>query len=199
MTSLREERREHIIKAAIKVFGKNKFHKTKMLDIGNEAQIGKSTIYEYFDSKKNLFEEILMYIAIEYYKFMKMEVHKYKTSKEKLIAFASYHGKFMQDHLELLEGAMMDSTVISEKMGKKILSKKEEVFILLEDILKEGVESGELLEGLDTQLAACAVIGSINHSYAMQIYVRGSNIDQVNPENIIGMLYKGMAADNELN
>ncbi|HZJ99479.1 MAG TPA: helix-turn-helix domain-containing protein, partial [Tissierellaceae bacterium] len=66
MTSVREERREQIIKAAIKVFGRNNFHKTKMDDIAKEVQIGKSTIYEYFDSKKDLFEEMLVYITTGY-------------------------------------------------------------------------------------------------------------------------------------
>ncbi|MDY0235553.1 MAG: TetR/AcrR family transcriptional regulator [Gudongella sp.] len=192
MTSVREERREQIIKAAITVFGKRNFHKAKMVDIAKELQIGKSTIYEYFDSKKDLFEEMLMYIATGYYKFMKTEVGKYNNSKDKLVTFTTYHGKFMKDHLELVESAIIDTSFISEEVGKQILAKKEEVFKLLEDILIEGVESGELLEGLDTQLAACAVIGSINHSFAMQIYVKGLDADGVNPEKIIEMLYKGM-------
>ena len=192
MTSIRQERREQIIKAAIKVFGKNNFHRTKMDDIAKEVQIGKSTIYEYFDSKKDLFEEMLMYIATGYYKSMKIEVEKWDSSKDKLIAFTIYHGKFMRDHLKFVESAMMDKNLISEKMGKQILSRKEAVFRLLEDILKKGVLSGELVEDIDTQLAACAVIGSINHSYAMQIYVKDLDADGVNPEKIIEMLYRGM-------
>lgn len=124
MTSIRERRREEIIKAAILVFGKNNFHKTKMVDIANQVKIGKSTIYEYFDSKIDLFEEMLMYIANDYYKFMKSEVGKHDTSKDKLIAFTTYHGEFMKNHLELVESAMMDTNLISEKIGKQILSKK---------------------------------------------------------------------------
>ena len=192
MTSIRKERREQIIKAAIKAFGKNNFHKTKMDDIAKEVQIGKSTIYEYFDSKKNLFEEMLVYITTGYYESMELEVEKWDSCKDKLIAFTSYHGKFIKEHLKLVESAMMDKTIISEKVGKQILSKKEAVFRLLEDILKKGVLSGELVEDIDTQLAACAIIGSINHSYAMQIYVKGLDADGVNPEKIIEMLYRGM-------
>ncbi len=195
MTSHRQERREQIIKAAIVVFGKNKFHMTKMSDIAKELGIGKSTIYEYFDSKKDLFEQMLMFIASGYYKFMKSEMAKHESSKDKLIAFTTYHGKFMKEHLELVESAMMDTSIISEKMGKEILSKKEEVFLLLEDILKEGVKKGELKKGLDTQLASCAVIGSINHSYAMEIYVKGHDAEGIRPERIIDMLYKGIAKD----
>jgi AcrR family transcriptional regulator len=199
MASVRAERREQIIKAAIVVFGKNNFHKTKMVDIAKQVPIGKSTLYEYFDSKKDLFEEMLMYIATGYYDFMKLEITKHDSSKDKLVAFTNYHGKFMKDHLDLVESAMMDTTVISETIGKQILSKKEEVFRLLESILIEGVKSGELIKDMDTQLAACAVIGSINHSYAMQIYVKGIDADGVNPEKIIEMLYRGMRNNGEVN
>lgn len=192
MTPTRQERREQIIRAAIKVFGKKSFHKAKMVEIAKELDMGKSTLYEYFESKKDLFEEMLMFIAKGYYEFMKAEVEKHNNSKDKLVAFTKYHGRFMKDHLELVESAMMDTSVISEEAGKKIRAKKEEVFRLLEDILIEGVKKGELVKDMDTQLAACAVIGSINHSYAMQVYVKGLEADQVNPEKIIEMLYKGM-------
>ena len=196
MTPAREERREEIIKAAIEVFGKTNFHKAKMADIADEAEVGKSTLYEYFDSKRSLFEEMLIYIATGYYKSMKLVVGQWDSSKDRLIAFTTYHGTFMKQHLELVESAMMDKTLMSEKVGKQILSIKEAVFRLLEDILIEGVESGELVDDMDTQLAACAVIGSINHSYAMQIYVKNLDEDQVNPEKIIEMLYRGMRKDN---
>ena len=196
MTPAREERREEIINAAIEVFGKTNFHKTKMADIADEAEVGKSTLYEYFDSKRSLFEEMLIYIATGYYKSMKLVVGQWDSSKDRLIAFTTYHGTFMKQHLELVESAMMDKTLMSEKVGKQILSIKEAVFRLLEDILIEGVESGELVDDMDTQLAACAVIGSINHSYAMQIYVKNLDEDQVNPEKIIEMLYRGMRKDN---
>ena len=67
MAGIREERREQIIKAAMTVFGKTGYHRSKMGEIAQEAEIGKSTVYEYFDSKKDLFEEMIRFIAKDYY------------------------------------------------------------------------------------------------------------------------------------
>lgn len=192
MTAFRKERKEQIIKAAIKVFGKNNFHKTKMADIAKEAQIGKSTIYEYFDSKTSLFEEMLIYVVSRYYIYIKSEVEKHNNSRDKLIAFTNYHGKFMKDNLELVESAMIDHSAISEDVRSQILGKKREVYNLLQDILIEGVKSKELLEDLDTQLASCTLIGSINYSYTVQMYAKKQNIKSVDPEKIVDLVYRGM-------
>ncbi len=49
-------KREVILQAALKVFARQGYNYTKMIDIAREANIGKGTIYEYFRSK----EEILL-------------------------------------------------------------------------------------------------------------------------------------------
>ena len=49
-------KREEILQAALKVFARQGYNYTKMIDIAREADIGKGTIYEYFRSK----EEILL-------------------------------------------------------------------------------------------------------------------------------------------
>ena len=46
--------KESIIEAAIDVFSENDFHRASMRQIAKRANIGLSTIYEYFDSKESL-------------------------------------------------------------------------------------------------------------------------------------------------
>ncbi len=51
------EKKTQILKAAIRVFAQNGIVKTKMADIARISGIGKGTIYEYFRSKEDIFEE----------------------------------------------------------------------------------------------------------------------------------------------
>ena len=53
--SRKEEKRALIIEAAAKVFARRGFASTLMAEIAIEAGIGKGTLYEYFDSKEDLF------------------------------------------------------------------------------------------------------------------------------------------------
>ncbi len=51
----KSEKREKLVQAAIPVFAKHGFRETKMSDIAIKADVGKGTLYEYFDSKDELF------------------------------------------------------------------------------------------------------------------------------------------------
>jgi AcrR family transcriptional regulator len=53
--SLRAEKQEHIINAALTVFGRNGYKKASIADIAGEAGIAKGMVMYYFGSKKNLY------------------------------------------------------------------------------------------------------------------------------------------------
>ncbi|MES2603955.1 MAG: TetR/AcrR family transcriptional regulator [Pseudomonadota bacterium] len=55
----KEARRSTIIDAALDAFTQQGFNATKLDDVAERAGIGKGTIYLYFDSKENLFEEVV--------------------------------------------------------------------------------------------------------------------------------------------
>jgi AcrR family transcriptional regulator len=65
-TSEREksQRRDEIIAAAKKVFARNGFHDTTIADIAKEAELAYGSVYWYFDSKDDLFRQL---IAVEEY------------------------------------------------------------------------------------------------------------------------------------
>ena len=58
-TSLRENRRAAILKASLKVFGRNGYHNTHVSDIIEAAGIARGTFYLYFESKNAIFLELL--------------------------------------------------------------------------------------------------------------------------------------------
>ena len=57
--NLRAEKQDHIINAALNVFGKNGYKKASVADIAEEAGIAKGMINYYFGSKKNLYLSLI--------------------------------------------------------------------------------------------------------------------------------------------
>lgn len=55
---IREEARNRIINAAIKLFSLKGYHGTSISDIAKEAQISKGLAYNYFESKQDLLRAI---------------------------------------------------------------------------------------------------------------------------------------------
>ena len=51
----KEKKKREIIDAAIRVFSRQGYRRTKINDIAGEAGVGKGTVYEYFKSKEDLF------------------------------------------------------------------------------------------------------------------------------------------------
>ncbi len=51
----KEAKRQLLIHAAIQMFAQKGFHETKMQDIADYAAVGKGTLYEYFETKEDLF------------------------------------------------------------------------------------------------------------------------------------------------
>ncbi|WP_422486343.1 TetR/AcrR family transcriptional regulator [Gudongella sp. DL1XJH-153] len=192
MSGVREERRKQIIEAAMDVFGSKGYHRAKMGEIAEAAEIGKSTVYEYFDSKKDLFEEMLRFIAMDYQNDVKEALHTGNGCREKLLAFARNHGSFIKSHMELAENTMSESNSVSEEIKKEMMAWKMEVFRMIEDILKSGVESGELREDLDTRTSTAIILGAINENYAIQCIVDKKKPEKIDPEPVIDIIFKGI-------
>src|SRR5690554_615041 len=103
MASIREERKSQIIQAAMEVFGEKGYHKAKIEEIAERADIGKSTVYEYFDSKRHLFEEMLRFLATEYKEDVARSISSTRGCRERLLAYSRNHGSFIKNHMELVE------------------------------------------------------------------------------------------------
>ncbi|WP_409227717.1 TetR/AcrR family transcriptional regulator [Gudongella sp. SC589] len=196
MAGIREERRDQIIQAAIRVFGKKGFHRAKIGEIAQEAEIGKSTVYEYFDSKKDLFEEMIRFIAQDYYDDVNEALSEGKGCKSRLLSFANNHGSFIKSHMELAENTMTDSTSVSEDIKKEMLGWKMKIFQLVEDVLKDGIEAGELREGIDTKSATAIILGAINENYVVQCIIFNQKPEEVQMERIIDLIFSGLGKDN---
>ncbi len=192
MAGVREERKQQIVQAAMIVFGKKGYHRSKIGEIAKVAEIGKSTVYEYFDSKKDLFEEMIRFIAQEYYEDILAATRTGSSCREKLLSFARNHGSFIKSHMELAENTMSDSASVSEEIKKEMLGWKMKIFQVVEDVLKEGIAAGELREGLDTRSATSVILGSINEGYAVQCIIDGRKPEEVELEPVIDVIFQGI-------
>jgi AcrR family transcriptional regulator len=55
----RDERRAQFLRVALRLFGERGYHETSISDIIEEAEVARGTFYNYFKSKRAIFEELL--------------------------------------------------------------------------------------------------------------------------------------------
>ena len=83
----KKEKRVKILEASISVFAKKGTVNTKMTDIAAAAEIGKGTIYEYFQSKDEIFIAAFYYVIEKAENVVTKRLADTHDSLEKLHAF----------------------------------------------------------------------------------------------------------------
>ena len=61
LDSLKEARKEQILEAAFQLFSKKGYHHTSISDIAKQAKLSKGLLYNYFESKEVLLNEVVLF------------------------------------------------------------------------------------------------------------------------------------------
>jgi len=164
MISQRDENvKKEILEAAKRAFQIWGLNKTTMEDIAREANKGKSTLYNYYDSKEEIFESLAMQELAQILRAAKDAVAGNSSAKEKL------RGYITTVLVEIKKTASIYSLIHGDLRGKKEflnrvtrqIDKYEGMIIL--DILEEGMKAGEFanLNEANKAKAAEVLVGII--------------------------------------
>lgn len=181
-----------ILEAALKVFKQHGFYEAKISDIASEAGIGKGTVYEYFENKKQLFERTIIYMTEEYIKDIEKIIKKEKEVKQKLILLAQYHGSFMEKNLQTGESIIANSR-ISQEMIHKIMELKNKFYEFMENLIEEGIYNGELREDLDKKIMLLTICGAITENYQEKIFYQKNSSKDVDVNCLINVIFQGIS------
>jgi len=139
---MESEKRNQILNLAKKKFGRFGFNKTTVDEIAKDASISKRTLYQEFENKEKILEELFMFEALSVRKAFLNQINKIIEPTEKLQTYIRLALKYLDqnpfivsvlhDELGFFAPFLKDNPHIIE-IGI------EEIFI---NILKEGVQKG---------------------------------------------------------
>ncbi len=188
----KEERRIEILKASIKVFSKYGFHKSKIQEIAEEAGVGKGTIYEYFDSKKSLFQEMIKYIMDYYIKGIKEIGELDGGFKVKILSYLKYNVNTLTNHMSMFRVIMHESNEISQEMQLWMMAMRIKIYEQMESIVEKAVARGELREDLDIEAATLMLIGTSNQYCGKKIFNDKLAFGEIDFNSVVDTLIKGL-------
>jgi len=169
------DKRYRIMKAAAKVFARKGFHRAKMEEIAQEAEVGKGTVYEYFSSKQQLFIEMFQVGRDYYLDTLVKKVAGEDGLKNKLKKVAYLHLKFFSEHTDVARVMMQEFLQLGAEMYGEVLQTQKREIEVLQGLIEEGVRSG-YFRVLDAKIAAYAFYGSIHAIGSLMIF-RGEKPD----------------------
>lgn len=171
-----EENKQFILNAAENVFAKKGYASATMDDIAEAAQFSKATLYRYFNSKQEMFMEIILSIFDEVYKNSIKIKERDRDSSEKLRELIHYILGYYQRKKNLSRIFIMEHSAM-KKLLKIDVSKQswhssshpqipqafrkkiEEIFNVMVMIVEEGIRSGEFRD-MDPN-EACYLLGAL--------------------------------------
>ena len=201
MKSLKETRRDQILKSAEKVFSEKGFLNSTISDVAKETGVSDTTIYEYFSSK----EELLFSIPRDGIELSKevLDAHLNYISgaSNKLRAIIYHLCKFYQENPYLASICLMTLKTNKKFMETDIYKDLIEYYKIIITVIEKGIQSGELRNDADPYFVRSVIIGSIEFIVIRWLMYgcpndKGLPIDNVDP--LFKIIMSGIKKDKKM-
>ena len=167
LATVKDKRRRELLVAASEIFGRNGYNESTVDEIAIQAGVSKGSVYNYFDSKKDVFEQLFVSGIQSELKYLDELVRGEETATEKLDKFialffqhASHHHQMGKLALEFWAAAACDEpdgvfrTPLRELYGA--------LNQMIVDILNEGETSGEFVLEHGAEIGATLILAMLD-------------------------------------
>ncbi len=175
----RRDKRGDIVNAGIKVFSRKGFNRCSVEDILQEANVARATFYSYFDSKKDLFVELIDKILQNLYEIMAKELTNLPASLDELQentqkAVAGMF-EFFRDNLEFAAIYIQEVMGMNPEIDYRIVEWQQKVAELMKVILQTGIENG-MFRPMDVDIVSNLIAGAPQH-LGLHLFLYTDHVD----------------------
>jgi AcrR family transcriptional regulator len=147
----REEVRKKIIATAHTLFHERGYLNTKMSDIATALGVTKPTIYNYFDTKENLFIAVAEYER----KMLQGFIVESFEDRDFLAGAAVFFDTVMEGYLKNIGPESVAITTRDERLRSIIMDDRQKFLDMIAGFLAERQETGEIRKDTDVRVLAC--------------------------------------------
>ncbi|ALC84795.1 MULTISPECIES: TetR/AcrR family transcriptional regulator [Bacillaceae] len=185
---------KQIIDAAIIVIAENGYHQSQVSKIAKQAGVADGTIYLYFKNKEDIlisvFEEKMEMFADN----LKVILEENTTSSEKLFKMIENHFNVLAEDHHLATVTQLELRQSNLALRLRINEILKNYLVLLDTILKEGIENGEFDPTIDIRLARQMVFGTIDETTTTWVMNEYKYDLIALTEKVHRLLFKGLKA-----
>jgi AcrR family transcriptional regulator len=196
----KEARKAQIIAAAARVFANKGFTGTAIAEIAIEAGIGKGTIYEYFESKEDLFFAVFQWLNQKIASAATVRISTLGGSvSERLVAL---NDSLMNSWLDVMDmySLVMEFWAASSasQMRKRFKQAFKQAYrayrSMVNSLIREGIERGEFISNADSESVAAALVGTWD-ALLLQAWFEDSFDPLTKSKDFLTVLLRGLAAE----
>jgi AcrR family transcriptional regulator len=171
----KDSRKKLILKSARTLFFKKGFNNVTVDEIAKSSELGKGSIYLYFNSKEEIYAQILLNDIEDFNQQVFVLLNKKKIAADLLVEFSEIYVDFFFNDGELfrilmtymLQPAKMNLT---EKLNSQILTANARSIDVIGKILQLGVSSNEFPANINLKQNQNAIWGLLNGIISLYIF-----------------------------
>ena len=156
----RADHRQTMLTAAERVFVRKGFREATIAEIAREADFAVGTFYNFFESKDDLYAQVLDGIVREFMAEFERDVQQRDDPASALSALIDLRMRVFAQHREFFR-LFFEQSAVGVRLTRKHLKFREHYRVAVSDIFSRGVER-ELFDAVDPLFAAICLDGMLN-------------------------------------
>jgi len=171
----KENRKNTILKAARKLFFERGFKSVTVDDIAAKSEVSKGSIYLCFESKEEIYAQILIGDNQALYKRVKNFVATEATASQLLLEYARIYVNFFLDDTELFRILMTfmlqtGQMNLTEKQNAELIWSTNQNINVISEIIQKGISSGEFSPIENIWRMQNAIWGMLNGIISLYVF-----------------------------
>jgi len=171
----RENRKNAILKAARKLFFEKGFRQVTVENIARKAEFSKGSIYLYFNSKEEIYSQILLNDIDKFHDRVADILQGPSSASEALIRVAEIYVDFFLNDRELFRILMNfmlhnNDMNLPEDINNHIIKTTNRTISIIEQVFKYGIEKGEFPPDINLRMNRNAIWGLLNGIISLHLF-----------------------------
>ncbi len=171
----KENRRAAILRAARKLFFEKGFKPVTVESIAQKAELSKGSIYLYFNSKEEIYTQILLSDIEKFHKGIADLFRTGETASDLLVELAKIYINFFLGDKELFRILMTfmlhtEHMNLPEELNRHVVKTTNKTISVIEKIFQYGVDRGEFPPTMNLRLNRDVIWGLLNGIISLHLF-----------------------------
>lgn len=157
--------RARILEVAAQLFMEQGFAATSVREIGERAAVGQSSLYHHVQSKGQLLYQLHQSFSKDLVDRLNNVVSSTPSPTEQIRGLVHVVLSVVESHQAEVTVFLRESHALPEGSRAEIQRDRDQVDAIVDRMIADGIEAGELRKGLDVQLTRLGILGMCNWTY----------------------------------
>jgi AcrR family transcriptional regulator len=168
-----------ILDCATELFSKKGYSRTSMDELADLCDLNKAMIFYYYDSKRGLYEAVIVKVLDEIYDTIVKENENHKTPLQELDSFIKTYASFASSHPYLPALLLKELSDSGSQIPQTLFAHMKKLYILFIDIMSRGVQKG-CFNDVIPMIVYFMILGTLNLMVTTKpIRVKAQEMDEI--------------------